>query len=106
MCGVAKEKRVQRQGYTFEQAQTEIDRMGLAAGDILEISGGEPTAYNHLDSICTYAHERWGARVLVLSHGRHLKSKRLAERLTSCHIERFVIPVFSFEENRHDYLTA
>jgi MoaA/NifB/PqqE/SkfB family radical SAM enzyme len=105
MCGVAKNKRDERWGYTIEEAFAEVDKMQLRPGDVLEISGGEPTAYKHLDEVCRYASERWRARVLVLSHGRHLKQRRLAERLAHAGIERFLIPIFSHDDERHDYLT-
>lgn len=105
MCGVDKKKRDERWGYSVEEALGEIDKMGLNPGDILEISGGEPTAYKHLDTVSKYARERWGARVLVLSHGRHLKSKLLTERFASANIERFVVPIFSHVDATHDHLT-
>jgi len=105
MCGVAKYKRDQRWGYGVAEARAEVDAMALDPGDVLEISGGEPTAYKHLADIATYAKQEYGARVLVLSHGRHLKIRRLAERLAHSGIERFVVPVFSHVAETHDALT-
>jgi hypothetical protein len=105
MCGVAKQKRDERWGYTFEEACREIEKMNLRPNDILEISGGEPTAYKPLGDICKFAIQSFGARVLVLSHGRHLKSKRLATHLVNSGITRFVIPLFSTEPATHDFLT-
>jgi len=105
MCGVAKEKRDQQWGFSEAEARRKIDEMDLQPGDVLEISGGEPTAYKGLAAVAAYASDRYHARILVLSHGRHLKVRKLAESLASCGITRFLIPLFSHVPERHDYLT-
>src|SRR6185295_3138888 len=105
MCGVAKEKRDRGDSFELDHAKKLVDRMELGASDILEFSGGEPTIYRGFRDLIRYAKERYNPRIFVLSHGRTLANAPFVASLKGIGIERFTIPIFSFSESTHDYIT-
>ncbi|WP_135074834.1 radical SAM protein [Terasakiella sp. SH-1] len=105
MCGVAKWKREQKQGFPIEKAKLLIDNMKLCEEDAVELSGGEPTVYKGFKELVEYIKHNYGSRVVVLSHGRSLKNKKFVESIANCGIDRFVIPLFSHLSDVHDQIT-
>lgn len=105
MCGVAKWKRDSRQAFTMERCRHLIDEMNLQPRDVLEFSGGEPTIYKGFGEIARYAKGTYNANVVVLSHGRSLKSEKFVKSLVGSGIDRFIIPLFSDDPKLHDYIT-
>ncbi len=105
MCGVAKWKRNSRQSFSMERCRKLIDDMNLRPEDVLEFSGGEPTIYKGFGDLAAYAKERYEARIVVLSHGRSLRSEKFVRSLVGKGIDRFIIPLFSDDPALHDYIT-
>jgi len=105
MCGVAKWKRDSRQSFSLAKCRQLIDDMKLEPGDVLEFSGGEPTIYKGFGEIAEYAKSTYDANVVVLSHGRSLKSEKFVRSLVGRGIDRFIIPLFSDDPELHDYIT-
>lgn len=105
MCGVAKWKRDAREGFSLDECKSMLNSMRLRPGDAVEFSGGEPTIYKNFSELVRYTKETFGARVVVLSHGRTLKSKRFVESIVNSGIDRFVIPLFSDDPEIHDKIT-
>lgn len=105
MCGVAKWKRDTRAGFSLAEAKRLIDAMALGPEDAVEFSGGEPTIYRGFAELVEYTKREYGARVVVLSHGRSLKSRKFVKTIADRGIDRFVIPLFSDDPATHDYIT-
>jgi len=105
MCGVFNTKKDSEWKYSLEELKTEIDSREIATGDVVIVSGGEPTIYPYFFDMLKYL-ELKDARVTIFSNGRAFKSNDNVSKLKECKYENMLIPLFGSNAQTHDRLTG
>lgn len=105
MCGVFNTKKDSEWEYGLEELKMEIDGKEIANGDVVIVSGGEPTIYPYFYDILKYL-ELKGAHVTIFSNGRSFKSNENVLKLKECKYENMLIPLFGSDAQTHDRLTG
>ncbi len=105
MCGVFNSKKDSDWKYTLDELKDEIDTKKIEEGDIVIISGGEPTIYQHFYDMLGYLNEK-KARITIFSNGRAFKNKGFVEKLATFEYENLLIPLFGSNAVVHEKLTC
>ena len=105
MCGVFNSKKDSDWKYTSEELKTEIDNKEIKEGDIVIVSGGEPTIYPYFFELIKYLNEK-KARITIFSNGRAFKSKEFVNKMSECEYENLLIPLFGSNSEIHEKLVG
>lgn len=105
MCGVFNTKKDSEWGYSYEELKNEIDMKNISKGDVVVVSGGEPTIYPYFYDMLKYL-EFKGARVAIFSNGRDFKNNDNVLKLKECKYENMLIPLFGSDAETHDKFTG
>lgn len=105
MCGVFNQKKDSDWKYSVDELKVEIESKKIESGDIVIISGGEPTIYQHFFDLLSVLNEI-GARITIFSNGRAFKSLKFVEELRKYNYENLLIPLFGSKSYIHDKITG
>lgn len=105
MCGVFNSKKDSDWKYTLEELRQEIDKKNIEEGDVVIVSGGEPTIYEYFFELLKYLNEK-KARITIFSNGRAFKNMDFVKKLSECEYENILIPLFGSTPEIHEKLVG
>lgn len=105
MCGVFNTKKDSDWKYTLIELKEEIERKKIGKGDIVIVSGGEPTIYQYFFEMLKYLNEK-KARITIFSNGRAFKNEEFVKKFCECEYENILIPLFGSNAEIHEKLTG
>lgn len=105
MCGVFNTKKDSYKEYSLEEVIHKMDEHNIVKGDIVVISGGEPTIYRYFFDILEYL-EAKKARIIIFSNGRLFKDNNFVNRMKDYNYENMLIPLFGSTSEIHDGFTS
>lgn len=89
---------------SIEEIILRIDHLNLKIGDLLVLSGGEPTLRNDLIQIIEHANSE-GYNVSMISNGRGFSDKFFTEQVFEAGVHSVTVDIHAHTQRLHDYIT-
>lgn len=90
---------------TFKQVINFCKKNGIKEGDIVELSGGEPTLWKDIVDLSSYLSEKFGANVNILSNSQRFSDENFAKEMAEAGLSQVVTTIHSVKPVNHDLVT-